>query len=200
MLRFADGTLRRYHAFGGSNVEGALAMDEDPDGNRISYLYDHQGLLTTIVDQLGRSHALAYDAAGRVVSETSFDGARRASRTTPGVTVSRCARRWSSAPRTATTSRPARPPATPTPSASRARVEPQPACDHGAEPGLRDAARGHLPVRDRQRHGELRPRHEPRARKPRRRAAGRRHAHLRIRAPEPGRIRRTRAFRGGGPP
>ncbi len=74
VLRFPDGYLRRYHGFDGSNLEGALTANEEPDGSRMSYLYDHQGLLTTIVDQLGRSHTLEYDAAGRIVREVDFDG------------------------------------------------------------------------------------------------------------------------------
>src|SRR6185503_11189470 len=60
--------------FDGSNLEGALTAKKDPDGALMSYLYDHQGLLTTIVDQLGRSHTLEYDAAGRIVREVDFDG------------------------------------------------------------------------------------------------------------------------------
>ncbi|MGH9870336.1 MAG: RHS repeat-associated core domain-containing protein [Candidatus Polarisedimenticolia bacterium] len=74
LLRLSDGWIRRYHGFDGSSREGALEADEDPDGPRITYLYDHQGLLTTIVDQFGRSHTLEYDAAGRVVREADFTG------------------------------------------------------------------------------------------------------------------------------
>ncbi len=73
-MRFADGAIRRYRPFDGSSTQGALDADEDLKGNRISYLYDHQGLLTTIVDELGRAHTLHYDDQGRVSRWEDFDG------------------------------------------------------------------------------------------------------------------------------
>ncbi|MGH9870335.1 MAG: RHS repeat-associated core domain-containing protein [Candidatus Polarisedimenticolia bacterium] len=74
VLRFPDGYLRRYHGFDGSNREGSVTAAESPDGRRMSFLYDHQGLLATIVDQLGRSSTLEYDGNGRIVREVDFDG------------------------------------------------------------------------------------------------------------------------------
>jgi YD repeat-containing protein len=73
-LRDPDGTLRDFHRFNGSNLEGALARVADRNGNFTSLLYDHQGLLKTIVDTMGRSTHYAYDAMGRITAITDFAG------------------------------------------------------------------------------------------------------------------------------
>lgn len=73
-MRSPHGTIRNFHPFDGSNVQGALESIEHRKGDRISLLYDHQGLLTTAVDSLGRSVDFAYDDAGRMTSVTDFDG------------------------------------------------------------------------------------------------------------------------------
>jgi YD repeat-containing protein len=71
-LRDPDGTLWEFHAFDGSNVQGALKAIQDRNGNRIAYLYDHQGLLVMAVDTLGRTIDFAYDATGRLTQVTDF--------------------------------------------------------------------------------------------------------------------------------
>jgi YD repeat-containing protein len=72
--RQPDGTLHNYHAFDGSNMEGAVESVEDRNGNFTSYLYDNQGLLTTVVDTMGRSITYGYDVLGRITSITDFAG------------------------------------------------------------------------------------------------------------------------------
>ncbi len=74
LLRHPGGLVRRYRGFDGSSTHGALLSEEDIDGDLVSYLYDSQGLLTTIVDSLGRGTTLAYDAQGRITGITDHDG------------------------------------------------------------------------------------------------------------------------------
>ncbi|MBI4161317.1 MAG: RHS repeat protein, partial [Acidobacteria bacterium] len=74
LLRDPDGTVSRFHPFDGSNLQGTLLAEEDLDGNTVRYLYDHQGLLTTIVDDLGRSIRLTYDLEGRITSISDHTG------------------------------------------------------------------------------------------------------------------------------
>jgi YD repeat-containing protein len=73
-LRSPGGTLREFHAFDGSNLEGAVETVTDRNGNFESFLYDQQGLLTTVVDTMGRSFDYRYDALGRITSITDFAG------------------------------------------------------------------------------------------------------------------------------
>lgn len=73
-LRWEDGFIQRFRPFDGSNTQGALELEEDLGGSTVSYLYDHQGLLTTIVDDLGRAVTLAYDPAGRITEIGDFTG------------------------------------------------------------------------------------------------------------------------------
>jgi len=73
-FRDRDGTVQRFHAFDGSNRQGALESVEDRYGNKTSFLYDSQGLLTTVVDTLGRSLTYAYNAQGRITSITDYTG------------------------------------------------------------------------------------------------------------------------------
>lgn len=74
VLRDPRGTRYEFHAFDASNVEGVLEGVEDRNGNRISFLYDHQGLLVSVVESLGREIGFAYDASGRLTSVTDFSG------------------------------------------------------------------------------------------------------------------------------
>jgi YD repeat-containing protein len=67
-LRDPDGLLSDFHAFDGSNKQGALEALTDRNGDRITLAYDNQGLLTVIVDVLGRSVTLQYDANGRLTT------------------------------------------------------------------------------------------------------------------------------------
>ncbi len=73
-LRDPNGAMRHFHAFDGTNKAGAIEKLEDTNGRRITFLYDHQGLLTTLVDKLGRTRSYAYDANGRITSVTDFAG------------------------------------------------------------------------------------------------------------------------------
>ena len=52
-LREPNGTISTFHAFDLSNVQGVLESVEDRNGNRITYQYDHQGLLASVTDTLG---------------------------------------------------------------------------------------------------------------------------------------------------
>jgi YD repeat-containing protein len=73
-LRWPGGRIDRFHAFDGSNLQGALESTEDRNGNIVRFLYDHQGLLTTVVESLGRSIDFAYDDAGRLTTVVDFTG------------------------------------------------------------------------------------------------------------------------------
>ena len=73
-LREPDGSLQNFHALDGSNRAGALESAQDRQGDRSAFLYDGQGLMTTVVDPLGRAINYAYDANGRVASITDFAG------------------------------------------------------------------------------------------------------------------------------
>ncbi len=72
--RQPNGTLHNYHAFDGSNIEGAVESVEDRNGNFVSYLYDNRGLLISTVDTMGRNTHYGYDALGRITSITDFAG------------------------------------------------------------------------------------------------------------------------------
>lgn len=76
-LRTPHGTLSNFHAFDGSNLEGALESLEDRNGNRITCQYDLQGLLTSVTDSLGRVLKFRYSAEGRIVEVSDFSGRRR---------------------------------------------------------------------------------------------------------------------------
>ncbi len=71
-MRDPDGTIHGFHAFDGSNLEGAIESVEDPHGNRLTFQYDHQGLLESLTDPMGRAVALTYDAAGRITEIRDF--------------------------------------------------------------------------------------------------------------------------------
>ena len=73
-LREPDGTVRTFYPLDGSSVAGALEQIEDTTRGVVRFLYDHQGLLTTVVDSLGRSIDYSYDTNGRVTRVSDFDG------------------------------------------------------------------------------------------------------------------------------
>ncbi|MBI4241134.1 MAG: RHS repeat protein, partial [Candidatus Rokubacteria bacterium] len=73
-LRSPQGRLSNFHAFDGSNREGALESLEDRNGNRVTYQYDFQGLLTSVTDALGRGIRYRYNAEGRIVDVSDFSG------------------------------------------------------------------------------------------------------------------------------
>ncbi|MDQ7008269.1 MAG: DUF6531 domain-containing protein, partial [Acidobacteriota bacterium] len=75
-LREPDGTVLRFHPIDGTSTQGDIETRENSSGGRISYLYDHQGLLTTVVDSLGREIRYEYDTNGRIVAVTDFGGRR----------------------------------------------------------------------------------------------------------------------------
>jgi YD repeat-containing protein len=73
-LRDRDGSMQNFHAFDGSNRQGGLESALDRAGDRVSFLYDSQGLLTDEVDALGRTIHYGYDTQGHVTSITDFAG------------------------------------------------------------------------------------------------------------------------------
>ncbi|MGH2651465.1 MAG: RHS repeat domain-containing protein, partial [Actinomycetota bacterium] len=73
-MRDPDGGIRNFHSFDGSNLEGTLMSEEDRNGRRTTFLYDHQGLLATIVDSLGRSIMIQYSPQGRIIAVTDSLG------------------------------------------------------------------------------------------------------------------------------
>jgi YD repeat-containing protein len=73
-LRDRAGFLRNFHAFDESNRQGVLESMQSRQGDQESLLYDSQGLLTDVVDPLGRTIHYAYDPQGRITTITDFAG------------------------------------------------------------------------------------------------------------------------------
>jgi YD repeat-containing protein len=73
-LFFADSGRWTFHAFDGTPTAGHLVSSMDRNSNTMTFAYSPLGLLTNVVDTLGRGIDLTYNPDGRLVSVTDFAG------------------------------------------------------------------------------------------------------------------------------
>ena len=75
-----DGTREQFYAINGAPQQGKLAKISDRAGNEMTFLYDGgfdgSGLLTTVIDTLGRPITYHYDADERLTHIEDFTGRR----------------------------------------------------------------------------------------------------------------------------
>ena len=73
-LTFEDKARWSFYPLDGSARAGRIAFNEDRNGNRMLFVYDARGRLTTVTDTLERNIVIAYNSDGFIQSVTDFTG------------------------------------------------------------------------------------------------------------------------------